>query len=277
MAVVSAGLGYLGAKKQASAASEAAALQTQFAYDAQELAGVEADKGFRQTRQAINQGYREENRLARQGGKAVGAEIDAAEAAAIQPMQEYADAGSAANAAQMYELGIGERPDDYAGFEGSTGYQFARDQGIGSIDASAASRGGLQSGATMKALAGYTTGLAQQDYGNHYARLGGVAQRGQDAAGQISDLRRLSGGARVSNTGGVYANQTAAAQRRTNGLVGAVNNRANVKTQAGVGALNTAGTAQAQGALAAGQAWSNGAASAAQGVNNTLRLAGQYF
>lgn len=58
-------------------------------------------------------------------------------------------------------------PWDYFNDEG---YQFAKKEGMDGIQNSAAARGGLQSGATLKALADYNSGLANQYYGDAWNR-----------------------------------------------------------------------------------------------------------
>ena len=50
------------------------------------------------------------------------------------------------------------------------GYQFRMQEGMKAINASAAAKGGLQSGAALKAAQQYGQGLASQEYGNAYAR-----------------------------------------------------------------------------------------------------------
>lgn len=50
------------------------------------------------------------------------------------------------------------------------GYQFRMQEGMKAINASAAAKGGLQSGAALKAAQQYGQGLASQEYGNVYAR-----------------------------------------------------------------------------------------------------------
>lgn len=50
------------------------------------------------------------------------------------------------------------------------GYQFRLKQGTGAIEASAAARGTLRSGQTMRDLASYGQDLASQEYGNVYNR-----------------------------------------------------------------------------------------------------------
>jgi len=57
---------------------------------------------------------------------------------------------------------------DAFNFEESPGYQFRKEQGMDGIQGSAAAGGGLLSGATLKALNGYNSDLASQEYGNAF-------------------------------------------------------------------------------------------------------------
>lgn len=92
----------------------------------------------------------------------------------------YRQTGRIATNALNYELGLrADAPKNYQGFQATPGYQFALDQGIGAIDASAASRGNLLSGATLQDLQEYGTGLANQEYGTYLDRLYGQANLGQ--------------------------------------------------------------------------------------------------
>ncbi len=60
---------------------------------------------------------------------------------------------------------------DMQGWLGKTpGYQFALNQGIDAIQKSAAARGTLLTGGTLKGIAQYASGLADQTYGNQYDR-----------------------------------------------------------------------------------------------------------
>ncbi len=62
------------------------------------------------------------------------------------------------------------------------GYQFRLNQGLQGIDRSAAARGGLNSGAALKALQRYGEGLASEEYGNFANRLASLIGLGQTAA-----------------------------------------------------------------------------------------------
>jgi hypothetical protein len=58
-------------------------------------------------------------------------------------------------------------------FQADPGYQFALQQGQNAIQGSAASQGGMLSGATMRALDKYSQGTAAQQYGQAYNRARG--------------------------------------------------------------------------------------------------------
>lgn len=68
-----------------------------------------------------------------------------------------------------------------AAFQQTPGYQFARDQGVKALDASAAKRGMLLSGNQVQAVQNYGTGLADQLFQQYLQNLGGQANRGADA------------------------------------------------------------------------------------------------
>lgn len=98
----------------------------------------------------------------------------------------YRTGGTAAQN-QVYRLlglqGADAQNEAYGQFRTDPGYQFQLDQGIGAIDKSAAARGNLNSGATLKALQQYGQGMADQSYGNYLQRLMGLGQQGLQATG----------------------------------------------------------------------------------------------
>lgn len=70
----------------------------------------------------------------------------------------------------------------YDGFFTSPGYEFRRDEGIRSIERSAASRGLLRSGAAVKAIERFAEGNAASEYQAFADRLAQMAGFGQNAA-----------------------------------------------------------------------------------------------
>lgn len=68
------------------------------------------------------------------------------------------------------------------------GYGFRLSEGMKAMERGAAARGGLMSGAALKAGQRYGQDLASQEYGNAYNRLAGLANVGPQAAGVMSNL-----------------------------------------------------------------------------------------
>jgi len=102
----------------------------------------------------------------------------------------------------------------FAQFRTDPGYQFAFDEGTKALQNSAAARGILNSGATAKALTRYGQGVADQQYGNYFARLQSLAGLGQtattstgqfgaQAAANQGNALMAAGNARASAYGGI--------------------------------------------------------------------------
>lgn len=89
----------------------------------------------------------------------------------------------------------------FDGFEASPGYQFRLQEGLKAIERSAAARGGLRSGATMKSLNNYAQGSASAEYENFANRLAALAGIGQNAT---------AGSAQAGQNYGASATSTAA-------------------------------------------------------------------
>lgn len=98
-------------------------------------------------------------------------------------LQPYIDAGSDA-LTKINAVNGG----DYSGFENSPDYLFARDQGIQSLDRSAAARGSLYSGGQSADLAKFASGLASQNLNTYYNRLTGLASMGQGASTNLGSI-----------------------------------------------------------------------------------------
>jgi hypothetical protein len=119
-------------------------------------------------------------------------------------------------------------------FHASPGYQFSFDQGQQAVENSAAARGGVHSGATMKALDRFGTGLANQEYGDYYNRLAAEAGIGQTAVAQgnaaaqnygnnASQLAQNTGAARASaygQAGQAWSNAYGGVASAINGGIG---------------------------------------------------------
>jgi len=99
-------------------------------------------------------------------------------------------------------------------FQAEPGYQFRLGEGIKALERSAAARGGLLSGATLKGIQQYGQGLASQEYENAFNRyqterinqlnpLLSMAGYGQTAAGQMGTAGRQYG----VSAGNIYTQQ----------------------------------------------------------------------
>lgn len=119
-------------------------------------------------------------------------------------------------------------------FQQDPGYQFQLQQGNQALQQSAAAKGQLNSGGTLKALDQYSQGLASQDYQDAYNRftqsqqqnygmLSGLANYGQTANGQIASAGQNYAN-QVSSNDMALGNASASAQigqaNRVSGLIG---------------------------------------------------------
>ena len=95
----------------------------------------------------------------------------------------WLDAGKGA-LGQMQALNNG----DFSKFYQSPDYQFVLDQGMKSLDRSAAASGRLYSGGYGQDLTKYAQGMATQNYGNYYSRLADMAGVGNSTAGNLGVL-----------------------------------------------------------------------------------------
>lgn len=101
-------------------------------------------------------------------------------------------------------------------FRNTPGYQFRLDEGRKQLDASAAARGSLNSGATLKALTQYGQGVADQGYTGYMNSLSGlfggaqqavsnIGSAGQGYAGQVGN--NLMGASQARQQSTYAANQ----------------------------------------------------------------------
>ena len=176
--------------------------------------------------------------------------------AGYQPYQQLG-AGATANLGQMMQPGGYLATPWSQQFTAPTleqaqatpGYQFALQQGLGAIQSSAAARGTALNTGTMKDLAGYATGAANQTYGdvynramnqyltnqntfmqnqqNMYNRLTGLSSIGQWATGNLGNLtaglgRNIADVTMQGTQAQTQALQNAAAARAS-GMVGSAN------------------------------------------------------
>lgn len=116
-----------------------------------------------------------------------------------------------------------------ANYQTSPGYQWQLDQGLRAVDAGAASKGLLRSGATLKAEQTFGQGLADTDFTNYYNRLYDLSKLGENAAGgtATADTTAATGMAQTDLSLG--SAQTSIYGNAAQGIGNAVNNYANTK------------------------------------------------
>lgn len=93
-----------------------------------------------------------------------------------------------------------------ADFQADPGYQFRMDQGQQAIERSAAAKGGLNSGATLKSLDRYSQGLASDEYQNAYNRYNNNITNRFNRLSSLAGLGQTANG-QVGAAGQNYANQ----------------------------------------------------------------------
>lgn len=119
-----------------------------------------------------------------------------------------------------------------ADFQADPGYAFRLQEGLKGLDRQAAARGGLISGAALKAAQGYGQDMASQEYMNAYNRYNqNRSQRYQMLTGQ------QTAGANATNA----QNESSANYAR--GASNAINNAANARASGYVGQANAWGGA----------------------------------
>lgn len=96
------------------------------------------------------------------------------------------------------------------------GYKFRLAQGMDSVQNSAAARGGLLSGNTLKALTDYSQNTASNEYMNAFNRLAGISGTGQAQANSLATLG-------ANTAGNVGNNMLNAGQARASGYAGRSN------------------------------------------------------
>lgn len=126
--------------------------------------------------------------------------------------------GQQANDLYSQILGLGKDgtaepnadPNRFNAFFQSPDYNFAMGQGTQAVERSAAARGLLGSGSTLKSLNAFGQGLASQQYGNYMNRLAGLSGQGQNSAQSlagVSNAFQQNYGQGLFNKGNIQASE----------------------------------------------------------------------
>ncbi len=143
-----------------------------------------------------------------------------------QNLSPFLGAGTNALTQLQSALGIGPGGNgqfNTAGFTGSPGYQFQLGQQIQAVQNSAARQGGVNSGNTLKALSGYSQGLAAQDWQKYLGNLNSLVNTGQSAANQTGNFGAAAAGQIGQNTINAGAAIGAGTIGSANALAGGLN------------------------------------------------------
>lgn len=132
--------------------------------------------------------------------------------------QQYLPAGGAAISQQQALLGLGGDPaaaaQGFQNYQNSTGFQGQLQAGQQALTGSAAARGLLGSGSTLRALQAQGQQLGAQSFNNYLGQLGGVAGMGLQAGGMLGQ----AAGAGAGQAAGMqYGGGMAAADTRAGG------------------------------------------------------------
>ena len=155
---------------------------------------------------------------------------------------------------------------------GSAGYQFTLQQGQQAIQRAAAAQGGLFSTGTLKSLANYTTGTANQYYGQAYNQaLQSFQANQQSALNQAGVLQGLSGQGLAATGSASNALQTAGLAQGQN-----ITQGAQYQGTTGIQGAQYQGTIGTQGAQYAGNIGYQGALAGGQLANQAAVNAGNF-
>lgn len=137
-----------------------------------------------------------------------------------------------------------------ADFQADPGYQFRLDEGLKALDKQAAARGGLISGAALKAASGYAGDQASAEYQNAYNRYN------TNRAAILNPLQSLAGQGQTQSN--------ALAEQGTQYATNAGNN------------MMAAGNARASGYVGSANAWNAAIGTGVNGINNAIVMNRMY-
>jgi murein L,D-transpeptidase YcbB/YkuD len=114
-----------------------------------------------------------------------------------------------------------------ADFQADPGYQFRMDEGQKALERSAAAKGGMMSGGTLKAISKYGQGVASQEYQSAYDRFNADRDRRFNRLGALAGVGQTATN-QMGAAGQNYANQagaqiTGAANAGAAGQIGQAN------------------------------------------------------
>lgn len=205
---------------------------------------------------------------------------------AAQGFNPYIRGGQGAanqQAAFTGALGGNAQQQAYANYNESPATQYMREQGERGVMRNSAAMGGLGGGNVMKELGRFNQGLAQQDFGNHFNRLGQVAQGGMQglgqqaqlgsqAAGMQQGLGNALGGLRAATGSQMSQNRMQTGRDFANQIGNTTNNVSDLQLSQGQGLSDLL----SQYGVNLSNSLSGGAGMQGDNLNNLMSLLGQY-
>lgn len=137
----------------------------------------------------------------------------------------YREAGSSAVATYADLIGVNgpeKQAAAFANFRTDPGYQYSLDEGRRAIEGSAAARGGVLNGGTLKALERFGQGQADKQYGSYLDRFLNLTNVGQASAAQQANLGAASAarqGQYITDAGAAQAGGYLSAAQGVNGAI----------------------------------------------------------
>lgn len=132
--------------------------------------------------------------------------------------------GAAAGAGQPGDAGAYQQA--FQNYQDSTGHQFRLQTGTNALQTSAAARGMLKSGATLKALDQYGQNLGTQDFQGYLGNLAGQQALGPGASNTLANISTNTASAISGNNdsqASATANAALAGAQNTNQLINSAN------------------------------------------------------
>lgn len=149
----------------------------------------------------------------------------AALAAQTELAKPYVEAGK--NALAEYQKLAPYQTFGMQQFQADPGYQFRMAEGIKALERSAAARGLLQSGTTLKGITGYGQDLASQEYQNAFSRYLSERAARLGPYEYLTGIGQAAASGQAANVGTSAANLADIAMQRGNvqaaGTMGAIN------------------------------------------------------
>lgn len=130
------------------------------------------------------------------------------------------ESGDRARNALEFNLGLGDAPAGYGGFEETPYQKYIMGRTMDAIDGSAAARGGLFSSATLDRQQENASGLAGQFFGDYLGRLGGVAGQGAAARGQMGQYATQLGSNKANVISSAASQLSGIRQNRGSAIAG---------------------------------------------------------